>query len=201
MRSLFYAAVSAVLLLSATDVFAQVTIGSDGFPSDGSTADAYAGEIFFVPAGVTRLDQVKLGVTGSGTFSLAVQRNANYGTNIYEKVSPTLSVNATFPAYDMATFAIPGGVAVTPGEQLFILRNVTSGSPNVVYTATDFYPGGEHVSDGVFSPNDAPFIAIFNQPEPVPFPVPTLSEWAIILFGTILAGSAALYIQCRRFAG
>lgn len=29
-------------------------------------------------------------------------------------------------------------------------------------------------------------------------PVPTLSEWAMILFGTILAGGAALYIQRRR---
>ena len=32
-----------------------------------------------------------------------------------------------------------------------------------------------------------------------PAPVPTLSEWAMILFGTILAGGAALYIQRRRF--
>ena len=29
-------------------------------------------------------------------------------------------------------------------------------------------------------------------------PVPTLSEWAMILFGTILAGGAALYVQRRR---
>lgn len=29
-------------------------------------------------------------------------------------------------------------------------------------------------------------------------PVPTMSEWAMILFGTILAGGAALYIQRRR---
>ena len=31
-----------------------------------------------------------------------------------------------------------------------------------------------------------------------PAPVPTLSEWAMILFGAILAGGAALYIQRRR---
>ena len=31
-------------------------------------------------------------------------------------------------------------------------------------------------------------------------PVPTLSEWAMILFGTLLAGGAALYIQRRRVA-
>ncbi|MBB5744454.1 IPTL-CTERM sorting domain-containing protein [Brevundimonas variabilis] len=34
-----------------------------------------------------------------------------------------------------------------------------------------------------------------------PAPIPTLSEWAMILFGTILAGGAALYIQRRQMAG
>lgn len=34
-----------------------------------------------------------------------------------------------------------------------------------------------------------------------PAPIPTLSEWAMILFGTILAGGAALYIQRRRQFG
>ncbi len=33
---------------------------------------------------------------------------------------------------------------------------------------------------------------------PAPAPVPTMTEWAMILFGTILAGGAALYIQRRR---
>lgn len=31
-------------------------------------------------------------------------------------------------------------------------------------------------------------------------PVPTLSEWAMILFGTLLAGAGALYIQRRRIS-
>ena len=31
-----------------------------------------------------------------------------------------------------------------------------------------------------------------------PAPVPTMTEWGMILFGTILAGGAALYIQRRR---
>ena len=33
-----------------------------------------------------------------------------------------------------------------------------------------------------------------------PAPVPTMSEWALILFGSILAGAAALYVQRRRMA-
>ncbi len=31
-----------------------------------------------------------------------------------------------------------------------------------------------------------------------PATIPTLSEWAMILFGTVLAGGAALYIQRRQ---
>ena len=34
----------------------------------------------------------------------------------------------------------------------------------------------------------------------IPAPVPTMSEWAMILFGLILAGGATLYIQRRRYA-
>lgn len=34
-----------------------------------------------------------------------------------------------------------------------------------------------------------------------PAPVPTMSEWAMILFGMVLAGAAALYLQRRRMIG
>ncbi len=37
-------------------------------------------------------------------------------------------------------------------------------------------------------------------PPPAPVAVPTMSEWAMILFGLMLAGGAALYIQRRRLA-
>lgn len=38
------------------------------------------------------------------------------------------------------------------------------------------------------------------QVSPAPAPVPTLSEWAMILLGVLLAGGAALTIQRRRAA-
>lgn len=41
---------------------------------------------------------------------------------------------------------------------------------------------------------------IINDDAPLPTPVPTLSEWAMILFGLILAGGAALMIQRRQMA-
>lgn len=48
-------------------------------------------------------------------------------------------------------------------------------------------------SSAAFS--SAPTVA---EGPPLPAPVPTMGEWAMILFGTILAGGAALYIQRRR---
>ena len=51
--------------------------------------------------------------------------------------------------------------------------------------------------------NDAELNAFAASTSPVsntPAPVPTLSEWAMILFGLILAGGAALYIQRRQMA-
>jgi len=43
-----------------------------------------------------------------------------------------------------------------------------------------------------------PSAGSYSSP-PLPQPVPTLSEWAMIVFGLILAGGAALYIQRRQF--
>lgn len=42
------------------------------------------------------------------------------------------------------------------------------------------------------------FTARFGPPAPAA--VPTMSEWAMILLGLLLAGGAALMIQKRRFA-
>lgn len=47
--------------------------------------------------------------------------------------------------------------------------------------------------EGAAPPED-----LFSFSAPVVQPVPTLSEWAMILFGTLLAGGAALYIQRRQ---
>jgi|GEM_PF-6557449 len=198
MRFAAFAAVSAAFLLFATGASAEVTIGGVGSGiGDGFASEAYAGQTFVVPAGVTRLDTVRLGITGTGTFALAIQRDSDYGSSTYVQVSPTLSVNTTFPSYDMATFRIPGGLPVTPGQRFYLLRNAISGDPGVVGTATDFYGDGDYMYDGIHVADDAPFIAVFDQAVPEPFPVPTLSEWALILFGALLASSAALLVQHR----
>jgi len=40
-----------------------------------------------------------------------------------------------------------------------------------------------------------------GAPAPAPAAIPTMTEWAIILFGMVLAGGAALYLQRRRMLG
>lgn len=54
--------------------------------------------------------------------------------------------------------------------------------------------------DGVFGlSNDGTLRQLILTPTAVaPAPVPTMAEWAMILFGLSLAGGAALYIQRRR---
>lgn len=54
------------------------------------------------------------------------------------------------------------------------------------------------VSLGLSNPVGANVSVLGVAAAPPPAPVPTLSEWAMILFGTVLAGGAALYIQRRR---
>ena len=49
------------------------------------------------------------------------------------------------------------------------------------------------------APNNTPRVLVGSVTYSAgPAPVPTLSEWAMILFGLALAGGAALYIQRRR---
>lgn len=54
--------------------------------------------------------------------------------------------------------------------------------------------------DGIFSQSggSSPRELILTPTAVAPTPVPTMSEWAMILFAAVMAGGAALYIQRRR---
>lgn len=69
----------------------------------------------------------------------------------------------------------PGGAPFPPGT---ISRITSNGSSSI--------PCGAHT--------------LLLPDEPPPAPIPTLSEWAMILLGTILAVGAALFVQRRRQA-
>lgn len=57
-------------------------------------------------------------------------------------------------------------------------------------------PDGNESTASVVSP----FSFVVAAPPPPPATVPTLSEWAMILFGLLLAGGAAVHVQRRRAA-
>lgn len=59
--------------------------------------------------------------------------------------------------------------------------------------STVTYSGGDNASPKALTGGAQPTLNVIA-------PVPTLSEWAMILLGAILAGGAALYIQRRQVA-
>lgn len=66
----------------------------------------------------------------------------------------------------------------------------------MAYTNANPYAGGAAFENFavVSAPTDLAFV--INPPAPVP----TMSEWAMILLGLVLAGGAAVYLQRRRIA-
>ncbi len=101
------------------------------------------------------------------------------------------------------TFTPPTPIALEPAKVYAItVRRAIGGEMGDVYTASDNYPAGNAIillSDLSIAalPNDLAFSATFV---PTPASVPTLSEWAMILLGVMLAGGAALTLHRRRQA-
>lgn len=92
---------------------------------------------------------------------------------------------------DIATLA-PGAILVASwsnGAPLAVKRTIGAGRRVDV----GFYPPGGGPGGIRLLAN-----ALVSASPPAPTPVPTLSEWAMILLGLTLAGGAALVIQRRR---
>jgi hypothetical protein len=93
-----------------------------------------------------------------------------------------------------STGALPPGL--TLANQLSTTTTL-SGTPTVPGTYT-FTVTGESMNGMMPYTRSRTYTLTVAAPAT---PVPTLSEWALILFGTLLAGGAALYVQRRRIAG
>ncbi len=186
-----------LLFVVAGPAAAQAVIVGQSGPGTAnlSTSEFYAGQVFTVPAGVNRIDEIAMGIQGAGRFTLVIQRPTDAGSTAYLFETPVLTNGSAAPSYTVQRYRMPIPLGVTPGEQLLLNRIIVSGDPEVALAGTDYYPQGEAWFDGIFGTmDDAYFQVGFN----LPAPVPTLSEWAMILFGLALAGAAALHIQGRR---
>lgn len=90
------------------------------------------------------------------------------------------------------------------GDPIFL---VDTNAPNIYVagsTSTYIYVGTcSHVTAGKCDDGsvvDYNSVSITGVNAPAAPSIPTLGEWAMILFGAILAGAAALYVQRRRMA-
>ncbi|MFC5346087.1 IPTL-CTERM sorting domain-containing protein [Brevundimonas staleyi] len=123
-----------------------------------------------------------------------------------ESVTVTVSTTGAYTVTDMGPS--DGGYAIYNGAfnpAAPATNCIASNDTAVVWTLTAgtyTFVGGPWVNG---SPN-GPYTMRFNGPGTVtlgapPAPVPTLSEWAMILLGLMLAGGAALHLQRRRAFG
>ncbi len=203
MRRSIAAAVFAAAISVAGEASADTVLSYTG-PADAAAPVTATlptrGQIITVPEGATALRSFTLWGLGSAKSVVRSFSNGQIGPVRYEGRN---TVVATRDPERTETLSSP--LAVTPGEQLFIgVQYVGPTNAQIQIRTADVVPNSmfadlDAAGRTSFGPYDSRFIATFATLPP-PAPVPTMSEWAMILLGTVLAGGAALTIQRRRFA-
>ncbi|OYX55560.1 MAG: hypothetical protein B7Y86_12945 [Brevundimonas subvibrioides] len=122
--------------------------------------------------------------TGTGVFNAA-------GSPLY---SQAVNLTDATPGFAFQTITLGTPLPVTSGNVYSFSFDAAS-----LRGAASTYAGGIGFisGTGLQAGIDTTFEVVQVA---APVPVPTLSEWALILFGLILAGGAALYIQRRQMA-
>lgn len=106
---------------------------------------------------------------------------------------------ATLPgnngSFSVTTVSVPAGgrCIYDRGPDCFVVMT-TYGSGRVMYTAWDYF---DPAADGGWNAFQNTLINALSAPVVITT-VPTLAEWAMILFGLMLAGFAVVTIQRRR---
>ncbi|WP_428152219.1 IPTL-CTERM sorting domain-containing protein [Brevundimonas sp.] len=142
---------------------------------------------------------------GEGTFSGTFTYDAT--TNVYSAVNITATAGTAAPGrtYTAASPTFSGSGVLRAVENPLVVG--TSRGLPIVFSAPLTNAGGSVTitggtegicQDAQCGTRGSPLRNIASGTVVGPAPVPTLSEWAMILFGTILAGGAALVIQRRR---
>lgn len=127
------------------------------------------------------------GITGSGT---SYTLDCSDGLQSSQTVSATQTTTVTI---QNCAYYLTSGTGISP-----IDNNYVGGAPVIVTVS----PGGVGRVDGYNAgqpPVGADARLNFVAPPP-PAPVPTMSEWAMILFAIAMAGAAAIMVQKRRTA-
>ena len=120
----------------------------------------------------------------------------NSGGEIYTQTANPLSANV----YSSIILTTPQAL-VNGNTYTFCVFREGGGTTALAYSwTTNAYAGGTLIADGLIDMFSNGSDLKFQLDVPPPAPVPTLTEWAMILFGVSLAGLAALFIRRRQVA-
>jgi hypothetical protein len=141
------------------------------------------------------------GLTGSAVLVLDNSTLAPGQYGDISTVTPSL-ISATLTFNNLGS--TPTTTTFTKADMVgFILRRDSSGELyDVNFRAAPNSDGYTLDGVGAFTSEirkSSYSVLAVNAAPPAPT-IPTLGEWAMILFGTVLAGAAALYVQRRRLA-
>jgi len=179
---------------------AQTISQSVGTTAYGSTINL--GQSFTATTTGT-VTQINVRSRGAGGYFLHLYNggagsgvSGGIGTPAYGQAVTLTAFPDNLTGFNTLLLATP--FPVIQGQQYsFTIDNNGGGSaPPLAGNGANPYAGGGLVTFGnsVSGVSDLVF-QIYETPTP---PIPTLSEWAMILFGVILAGGAALLIQRRQ---
>jgi hypothetical protein len=139
-----------------------------------------------------------------------IVRNQTNGTNLYVSQPKVFGADAsgvyTFKQSDVfSNITLQPGVVYSIGiisEGLQSVRYLTGPVPaqnDITMTGTVFV--SSYAAPMVVGSGSEKFsLRLIGPAAPAPAPIPTLSEWALILLGVLLAGGAALTLHRRRTA-
>lgn len=151
--------------------------------------------------------RVLISLVSAAAFAVAAAPAAACG-GFPSTLSPGLGTSSTtnrsLNAGDIVTvtYSSPGAPAFrvfksnpAPTEDIVPL---TTGPVNGVATYTAPVTAANYTFSASRNGGDGQFASV-TLTCAAPVPVPTMTEWSMILFGTVLAGSAVLFFERRRF--
>lgn len=200
----FLSACALMLALSFAPPVAAQTIGSSANGGSGAISDSQAAGQLIVPPSALPLTSFSFWVeraSGSPSFSLTPYIQ-EWGAGA--PVGPELWTGASINVYSLTPVQItfsPNLVLDPTKRYVVLLKNTVAGEAGWLESGTADQDMGHRVSSNPWGENlsaEAHFTATFGSPAPAA--IPTMTEWGMILFGVLLAGGAALFVQQRQRA-
>jgi hypothetical protein len=174
---------------------AQNLVTNGGFESGvltpfTSTGDLNGAEVQsgFPRTGTRHFVDFRNGVDGVLSQPLVTTIGSNYRVTAYVRANAPEGVGVSLARIGLGTNAPVNCAPLT-------LTYAVCEADFIAVTATDEVRVHFQTADGSGTVLVDDVSVVLSTP---PAPVPTLSEWALILFGLILAGGAALYIHRRQ---